>query len=185
VKWHSDSVDTSSLNVLLQWLTAESNYNNYRGGRTLSKGKTKDNYCTEISDLIKRAGIKVEQTKNAVRAKINEIEAAYHKANDWINNTGAGVECQIMLQNYVKTICPYYYDVHEVFMDRASSFAQFTSERNVGCDDDSSESGTFMMDSTMGDWISLHSNPTVLVYLAHLLLQRGCYGPLHLVLTLG
>jgi hypothetical protein len=36
-------------------------------------------------------------------------------------------------------------------MDRASSFAQFTSERNVGCDDDSSESGTFMMDSTTGD----------------------------------
>jgi len=51
----------------------------------------------------------------------------------------------------VKTLCPYYYDVHEVFMDRASSFAQDTSERNVGCDDDSSESGTSMMDSTTGD----------------------------------
>jgi hypothetical protein len=61
------------------------------------------------------------------------------------------VECQITLQNYAKTLCPYYYDVHEVFMDRASSFAQFTSERNVGSDDESSESITSMMDSTTGD----------------------------------
>jgi len=101
--------------------------------------------------LIKRARIKVERTKNAVRAKINEIKATYCKAKDWNNNTGAGVECQITLQNYVKTLRPYYYDVHEVFMDRASSFAQFTSERNVGCDDNSSESITSMMDSTTGD----------------------------------
>jgi len=134
---------------------AEGNYNNYHGasnsGGPLSKGKTKDNYCTEIIDLIKRAGIKVEWTKNAVWAKTNEIEAAYCKANDWINSTGAGVECQITLQNYVKTLCPYYYDIHEVFMDQASSFVQFTSERYVGCDDSSSERGTSMMDSTMGD----------------------------------
>jgi hypothetical protein len=54
-----------------------------------------------------------------------------------MNNTGAGVDCQETLQNYVKKICPYYYDVHEVFMDRASSFAAYTSERNF---DDSSES---------------------------------------------
>jgi hypothetical protein len=118
VKCHNDGVDTSSLNVLLQWLTAEGNYNNYRGasdsGGPLSEGKTKDNYCTEISDLIKRARIKVERTKNAVRAKINEIKATYCKAKDWNNNTGAGVECQITLQNYVKTLRPYYYDVHEV-----------------------------------------------------------------------
>ncbi len=103
MKWHNDGVDTSSLNALLQWLTAEGNYNNYCGasnsGGPLSKGKANDNYCTEISDLMKRAGIKVERTKNAVRAKINDIKAAYCKANDWINNTGAGVECQIKLQN--------------------------------------------------------------------------------------
>jgi hypothetical protein len=36
-------------------------------------------------------------------------------------------------------------------MDRATSFAQFTSERNVGSDDDSSESVTSKMDSTTGD----------------------------------
>jgi len=47
--------------------------------------------------LIKRARIKVERTKNAVRAKINEIKATYCKAKDWNNNTGAGVECQITL----------------------------------------------------------------------------------------
>jgi hypothetical protein len=71
-----------------------------------------------------------------VRAKISEIETCYRRANDWINNTGAGVDCQETLQNYVKKLCPYYYDVHEVFMDRASSFAAYTSERNF---DDSSE----------------------------------------------
>jgi hypothetical protein len=121
VKWHNDGVDTSSLYILLQWLTAEGNYNHYPGARDsarpTSKGKTKDNYCTDISNLIKRAGIKVEHTKKAVWAKINEVKSSYCKANDWINNTGVGVECQTMLQNYVKALCPYYYDVHKVFMD--------------------------------------------------------------------
>jgi hypothetical protein len=28
------------------------------------------------------------------------------------------------------TLCPYYFDTHETFMDRASSFAQLTNERN-------------------------------------------------------
>ena len=112
----------------------EGNYNRYRGASDSllpsDKGKTKDSYCNEISDIIKRAGIKIERTRNAVQAKINDIESSYHRANDWINNTGAGVECQISLQNYVKSLCPYYYDVHETFMDRASSFAEFTNERN-------------------------------------------------------
>lgn len=40
----------------------------------------------------------------------------------------------------MKTLCLYYYDIHDVFMDRASSFAQFTSERNVGSDVKTSES---------------------------------------------
>jgi hypothetical protein len=44
--------------------------------------------------------------------------------------TSIGVKCQISLQNYVKSLCPYYHDVHETFMDRASSFAEFTNERN-------------------------------------------------------
>jgi hypothetical protein len=35
-------------------------------------------------------------------------------------------------------------------------------------------------------WTSLHNSPTVSVYLLlHLLLQRGCYGPDHLVQALG
>jgi hypothetical protein len=87
--------------------------------------------------LIQSAGIKIERSKNAVRAKISEIETCYCHANDWINNTGVGVDCRETLQNYVKKLCPYYYDVHEVFMDRASSFVAYTSEGNF---DDSSES---------------------------------------------
>jgi len=141
VKWHNDGVGTNSLALLLQWLTTEGNYNSYRGASDTcapsQKGKSKDTYCSEISAMIQSAGIKIEQSKNAVRAKVSEIETCYCGANDWINNTGAGVDCQQTLQNYVKKLCPYYYDVHEVFMDRASSFAAYTSERNF---DDSSES---------------------------------------------
>jgi len=58
------------------------------------------------------------------------------------------------VMNLIEDICPYYYDVHEVFLDQASSFAKFTSERNVESDDDSSGSdikdGT-CTDSTTGD----------------------------------
>ena len=87
--------------------------------------------------MIQSAGINIERSKNAVQAKISEIEMCYHHANDCINNTRAGVGCQETLQNCVKKLCPYYYDVHEVFMDRASSFVAYTSEGNF---DDSSES---------------------------------------------
>lgn len=65
--------------------------------------------------MIKRPRIKVECTKDAVWAEINGIESSYHKANDWMNNAGAGVECQITLQNHAKTLCLYYYDIHQVY----------------------------------------------------------------------
>jgi hypothetical protein len=93
--------------------------------------------------LIQSAGINIERSKNAVQAKISEIEMCYHHANDWINNTRAGVGCQETLQNCVKKLCPYYYDVHEVSMDHASSFAAYTSEKNFDDNSESSsESGT-------------------------------------------
>jgi hypothetical protein len=93
--------------------------------------------------LIQSAGIKTERSKNVVRAKISDIETCYSRAKDWINNTGAGVECQETLKYYVNKLCPYYYDVHEVFMDHASSFAAYTSERNFDDNSESSsESGT-------------------------------------------
>jgi hypothetical protein len=31
VKWHNGGIDTSLLNILLQWLIAEGNYNHYCG----------------------------------------------------------------------------------------------------------------------------------------------------------
>ncbi len=74
----------------------EGNYNRYRGASDSllpsDKGKSKDSYCNDISDLIKKSGIKIERMRSAVRAKINEIESSYRRANDWINNTGAGVD---------------------------------------------------------------------------------------------
>jgi hypothetical protein len=50
------------------------------------------------------------------------------------------VDCEVTLQNYVKSLCPYYYDVHEVFSDRASSFASYTNERNFDDDVESLDS---------------------------------------------
>ena len=80
MKWHNDGVNTSSLMILLKWLMTEGNYNSYRGASDSllpsNKGKSKDSYCNDISDIIKKAGIKIEQSRNAVRVKINEIESA-------------------------------------------------------------------------------------------------------------
>ena len=46
VKWHNDGVNTSSLEILLKWLTTEGNYNRYRGASDSllpsDKGKAKD-----------------------------------------------------------------------------------------------------------------------------------------------
>ena len=131
----------------------EGNYNNYWGASDTCapshKGKSKDTYCTEISALIQSASIKIEHSKNAVQTKISEIEMHYCHANDWINIVEAGFEGQETLQNYVKKFCPYYYDVHEVFMDHTSSFAAYTSERNFDGNSESSfESGTYMGSDT-------------------------------------
>ncbi len=46
------------------------------------------------------------------------------------------------IANLCEELCPYYYDVHEIFMDCASSFAAYTSERDFDEDSRSSESGT-------------------------------------------
>ncbi len=80
---------------------------------------------------------------NVVFGVVLERRICYSRAKDWINNTGAGVECQETLKYYVNKLCPYYYDVHEVFMDHASSFAAYTSEKNFDDNSESSsESGT-------------------------------------------
>ena len=110
MKWHNDGLNTSSLTILLKWLTIEGNYNRYCGASDSllisDKGKTKDSYCREICEVIKKSGIKIEQTRNAVHEKINEIESSYHRANDWINNTGAGVDCEVTFTELCKSLCP-------------------------------------------------------------------------------
>jgi hypothetical protein len=82
------------MSILLDWWTTGNNYILYRGGKTES-GKavstTKKQVWQELAELIKKQGITVEQTAAQIGMKICKIEADYRKANDWLQNTGAGV----------------------------------------------------------------------------------------------
>lgn len=83
-RWNNDGAKgtddpVNSISILLDWLTIFPNYANYRGASDSSTtldeaGKSKLDYCKEISDIIKTKGILVERSPDAIRSKIQSIE---------------------------------------------------------------------------------------------------------------
>lgn len=130
---------TTSMSILLKWLTTEGNYNKYRGGSG-SLGKGKMYWCNILSQEIKQAGVRTIRTPKAIKNKISNIEDMFKEAHDWAHQTGAGVKEDDPRQfnDYVKKKCPYYFDLLEVMQDRATARPQFTSD-DYGSDDDDVE----------------------------------------------
>ena len=69
------------MDILLDWLSIEGNYNRFRGGGpNNNRGETKRAVCTEISDLIKKSGIDVRRKWEDVWAKMLYLERSYKDA---------------------------------------------------------------------------------------------------------
>ncbi len=84
-----------------------------------------------LSKKIKEAGITVDGNPKSVGAKLQRMEAEYKRANDFVVNTGQGLlEEGKDITQYVKKLCPFYYELHPIMADRASMIplALFESE---------------------------------------------------------
>ena len=138
-RWDADGPNgpntlPNSESIVLDWWTTGDNWSIYRGGK-LSNGKTsvlkKESTWKVLSKKIKDAGVKVDRNPKSVGAKLQRMEAEYKRANDFVMNTGQGLlEEGKDITQYVKKLCPFYYELHPIMADRASTtpLASFESE---------------------------------------------------------
>jgi hypothetical protein len=132
----SDS--TNSESVLLDWMTTEGNFRDYRGNK---QGKTKVHYCTAIAARILAEGITAVRTPKNIMDKISAIEDSFKKAHEWTLNTGEGVKETDPhgFWEYVKKLCPHYEALEPIMGDRAA-VKPLASTEDLGSSSSSSSS---------------------------------------------
>ena len=126
------------MNILLNWLTTEGNYEKYRGS-SCSQGKGKLYWANIISEQMKQAGIRKFRSPKAIKNKIMNLEDSFKTAHDWAGQTGAGLKDDDpgQFNDYILKKCPYYFDLLPVMQDRATCRPQMTSDSlYTGSDDD-------------------------------------------------
>jgi hypothetical protein len=123
IPWERDGVDggDSSMTILLNWITSDSNYQRWRGNT--EHRKTKKSLCSEILEILKENGIHHRNTKGelltphlfhsihftycsfflGISQRITDLQTSYNTARDWRQNTGAGI-LESNLANGVKTV---------------------------------------------------------------------------------
>jgi hypothetical protein len=118
----------TSERILLNWLLAEGNYQQYRGKD--NNGKTKLDFAKQIKILIDAAEVRATRTPDTIKAKIDHWEKKYYEAHMFVHSeTGAG----ILVRNpagfpgEVKKRFLYYYELLPIFGDRAKNNPPLTT----------------------------------------------------------
>ncbi|KAI9913559.1 hypothetical protein PsorP6_006025 [Peronosclerospora sorghi] len=131
ISWGKDAVGPgrSSIQVLLDWLSATGNYGRWRGDT--QKGISKETLAGEIVGLLKKEGITHSDNKVPncltcrVRAKLQELQESYAKASDWKKQTGSGLSEKDLKdgtntgQVALTKICKYWDVLHPIMSARA------------------------------------------------------------------
>jgi hypothetical protein len=141
--WLNDGADgpddlMCSETILLDWLTTEGNYSMKWRGKD-AKGKNKKQIASEIADLMNAAKVRVKRDGKQVMNKIAHIEKAFRAAHDFANSeTGQGLKETDAGQfdDAVKKKCQYYFDLLDIFGDRASAKPKATSHDNLDSSDE-------------------------------------------------
>ncbi|KAG9415328.1 hypothetical protein AC1031_008766 [Aphanomyces cochlioides] len=136
ILWNTDGVagGKSSMDVLIEWLSNETNYSRWKGSDRHS-GTKKSVLASEIKRTMMENGLLHRKAKDIMQ-KVSVLEQQYRSARDWLNNTGQGIEDQATIDDEVKKICPYFFDLDSVMHDRASSEALATSDNLDDSDGD-------------------------------------------------
>ena len=132
-----DDPNTSE-RILLDWLTTEGNYSNKWRGKK-NNGKKKKHVAAEIALLMNSANVTVKRDHKQVMNKITHIEKAFRAAHDIANTeTGQGLQESDKgeFDDAVMKKCRYYFDLLEIFGDRASAKPKVTSADNLDTSED-------------------------------------------------
>lgn len=117
IMWEKDG----SLKLLLNWLTTEENYSKYCGGNN-NDGTTKKAMHKSIAAMMSETtdGL-IERSAKDIECKINKLESQFRNASDWLAGTGSGIDDPGKIEDYVKKLCPYYYDLEDVMGGRPNA----------------------------------------------------------------
>ncbi|KAI7942128.1 hypothetical protein MJO28_012155 [Puccinia striiformis f. sp. tritici] len=140
ISWENDGVDKdgvvgfSSMQILLDWLTTEGNFERWRGD--IQGGLTKEALAAEIITIYAENGIHHRNNKD-VRSKIQELQDSYSKACDWLRNTGEGIRDEDIangthnIRDGILKRCKYYDHLDEVMGSRAFTNPQDTVDSTL------------------------------------------------------
>ncbi|KAF4037950.1 hypothetical protein GN244_ATG09965 [Phytophthora infestans] len=101
VYWGKDGVDRgkSSLDVLLDWMMVETNYNRWRGADRTS-GNIKKSLVKENMAALETANIS-HRTPGQVRDKVSKLGEKYCSVQDFLAQTEAGIADQATLRGEI------------------------------------------------------------------------------------
>ena len=117
------------MEVLMDWMTKEGNYDRWRGsGPNNNRGEMKRAVCTEISGLIKAAGIDVPRKWEDVWGKITYLEKSYKEAKYNRRGTGYGSRDGSSLQKKLKREFIYFDVLAPILENRPSMNPLYTTD---------------------------------------------------------
>lgn len=158
----------SSERILLNWLLTPGNYSLKWRGKN-NNGQRKKQIAEVIAKLMNDAKVKVKRDAKQVMNKVQHIEEQFRRAHDWANTeTGTGLQREDKgnFNDSIRKMCPYYFDILEVFGDRASAKPKATSNDNLDsseddeedADDNVEEAANELEETGTGDDLSVPTN---------------------------
>jgi hypothetical protein len=136
--WSNDGAEgpddpQCSERILMDWILTPGNYANKWRGKD-NKGVNKKQMAALIADSINKAGVVVERDAKQVLNKIQHLERQFREAYDFSNTeTGQGLQegDPAGFDAAVRKYCNYYFDLLDIFGDRASTQPKLLSIDNL------------------------------------------------------
>ncbi|OWZ12974.1 hypothetical protein PHMEG_00013782 [Phytophthora megakarya] len=124
------------------------------GGGECQHGETKATIAGEVLRFIASCGVTTSRTAKDIQTNIASLEQSFKSAQDWLCATGQGVEDEKSLREAITMLCPYYYNLYDIRMDRDSTSPLMLNTDNIdsnneSIDDDDSSSVTSETDNTI------------------------------------
>lgn len=148
----------TSMKILLDWWMEEGNYARFCGKK--NDGLRKIQFCANLATKISSETTVTRDSKSVLN-KIQHIERSFKEAHTFAESeTGAGIkekDGEANFQDLVKKKCPFYYDIYDVMIDRASTRAKTT---NYELDDDDDDEDEIII-AAVDEGNQNHNNPTL------------------------